>query len=533
MDRSLRDLLLADAEPETNEEKLFIMWKRTHRKQNQRRLLSWLLSLTAVGVIVAGVLVGTLVLRAHSNGAHADSNLETMTRSEMLASILPMEPMYKMAVNMNQMSQAPGSTAQQATGVGQPVATPPAAATSCLNSATPPLCYSPQQIYQAYDIQSLLNAGTNGTGKTIAIIDAFQDPTVQPDLNLFDQQFGLPNTTVNVMAPNGLTPFNPNDPAQTGFAGEIGLDVEWAHAIAPGATIDLILGNVQQETLQGEISALLQATQFAVQNKIGDVISQSWGAGESCVGANAIQQAHQIFTQAQAQGQTVFASAGDSGAAVVQCDANGNPVTEAQGVNYPESDPMVTSVGGTTLALNNNNYGSEVTWNDSAQGDGATGGGFSTIFAQPTYQQGIVQNNMRATADVSFDADPLTGVPVVSSEIMPGQTVLIPIGGTSVGSPVWAGVTALIDQAQGADVGFLNPALYQISQSNTYGQAFHDITTGNNTFTFQNANGQVQTVNGFPAMTGWDNPTGVGTPDVANLAQVLPQFLQGNNGAGT
>lgn len=491
--------------------KLF-MGKRIPERRRHRRLSPWLLSLVGVSAVLVGALVGVLVLRAQSRGAHAATNFTTMTRHKMMASILPMEPMYGMAVNMDEMTQPSAANAQ--------------AAASCLTSTAEPLCYSPQQIYQAYDMQPLLSAGTDGTGETITIIDAFQDPTVQTDLQQFDQLFGLPDPTLNIITPFGLTPFNANDPAQTGFAGEIGLDVEWAHAIAPGATIDLVLANVQQETLQGELGALLQATQYAVQNKVGDVISQSFGASESCVGAATIQQEHQIFAQAQAQGQTVFASAGDTGAAAVQCDANGNPITLAQGVNYPASDPLVTSVGGTTLqASQAGQYISETAWNESQQGDGATGGGFSAVFPQPAFQQGIVQSDARAVADVSFDADPLTGVPVVSSEIMPGQTVLIPIGGTSVGSPVMAGITALLDQALGQDVGFLNTAFYQISQSNVYGQAFHDIQTGNNAFVFQAANGQVGTVNGFQAATGWDNPTGVGTPDVANLANVLPSFL--------
>ena len=168
-----------------------------------------------------------------------------------------------------------------------------------------------------------------------------------------------------------MTPFNPNDPAQTGFAGEIALDVEWAHVAAPDATIDLVLANVQQETIQGELTALLQATNFAVSQNIGSVISQSFGVGETCIPPALAQSAHQTFQQARANKQTVFASAGDTGSGVLQCDTQGNPVTIAAGVNYPASDPLVTSVGGTTvLAGQDGAYISETAWNESQQGAG-------------------------------------------------------------------------------------------------------------------------------------------------------------------
>jgi subtilase family serine protease len=126
----------------------------------------------------------------------------------------------------------------------------------------------------------------------------------------------------------------------------------------------------------------------------------------------------------------------------------------------------------------------------------------------------------------------LTGVLIVSSQIMPGKTVVIPIGGTSVGSPVAAGMVALFDQAAGARLGFLNSALYRLSLSRDAGLAFHDIRAGNNTFVFQNMQGQQVVIPGFAARRGWDAPTGVGTPQAANLARLLPGFIKANDGAG-
>ncbi len=489
---------------------------KIRHERNKRRWLSMLLSLLGVMVILLGMLIGADVLAARSNGAHAASGPAShalkMTRQEMLASILPLHPVYKMAITM-------GNNA--------------AALMSCMQSKTSPLCYSPQQIRQAYAMQPLLNRGITGTNRTITIIDAFQDPAVKTDLHLFDRMFGLPDPQLNILAPFGLTPFNPKDAAQTGFAGEIGLDVEWAHAIAPQATIDLVLANIKQETLQGELGALIQATSFAIHQNLGSVISQSFGVSESCAGATFIQQEHALFQQAARQHQTVFASAGDTGSAVVQCNAAGQPVAVAQGVNYPASDPLVSSVGGTTLlAGSKGQYLGEVAWNESPLGAGATGGGASHVFALPAFQKQSVRGTRRFVSDLALDADPLTGVLVVSSEIMPGKTVLIPVGGTSVGSPVAAGLVALCEQSAGARLGFLNGALYRLSLSKVAGQVFHDIRLGNNTFVFQNAQGQPVIIPGTSTIKGWDPPTGVGTPQATNLARLLPMFLRANDAAG-
>jgi subtilase family serine protease len=464
--------------------------------------------LLGIGLVLVGVLLGTVLWRAPLGGAHA---AEVPKQSIIQASVLPLKPMYKQAVKM-------GTNAK-----------------GCLQSATLPLCYSPQQLRMAYGVQPLIARGITGKGRIITIIDAFQDPTIRADLHLFDTLFGLNDPQLNIIAPFGLTRFNPKDPAQTGFAGEIALDVEWAHAIAPGATIDLVLANVQQESLQGELAALIRATGFAVHNNIGSVISQSFGVSEECVGNALLQQAHAIFQLARAQKQTVFASAGDSGAAVVRCAANGQPVALERGVNYPASDPLVTSVGGTTLQIAGNGaYVGETAWNESQRNGGATGGGISNVFAVPAYQQNIVNAGGRGVSDIALDADPLTGVPIVTSSMMPGETMLIPTGGTSVGAPVAAGLTALFDQASGNKrLGFLNSAFYRISQSPAiYAQAFQDVKTGNNTFTFKNGNGQSETVPGFESGARWDSPTGIGSPDAANLATVLPLFIMPEDGAG-
>ena len=480
--------------------------------KKQRRYFLYLLpTLVVIGTIVLGILLGTGALRPTQNVGAAPMNAKKMQNMSELADILPMKPMWGQAVNM--------ATAQ--------------AMPACLKSTAQPLCYSPQQMRQAYGVQTLLNAGTTGKGRIITLIEAFQDPTIQTDLQLFDKTFGLPDPQLTVMAPFGNKPFNPKDPAQTGFAGETALDVEWAHVMAPDAAITVIQANPQQVTVQGQLTALLQATQFAVQQNIGSVISMSFGTSEQCLGTAFIQQMHAIFQQARAQKQTVLASAGDNGSGVIQCNANGQVVNLVQGVNYPASDPLVTSVGGTTLMAGATGiYQAETTWNGAQQGHGATGGGSSAVFAQPVFQQ-TLQGATRQVGDLSFDADPLTGVPVVTGSLMPGTTMLIPIGGTSLGAPAIAGMVALFDQAAGGvRLGFLNSALYRVSQdAGAYPQAFHDIQSGNNAFVFQTANGTVANVAGFDATANWDPPTGVGTPNAANLVKILPQFVQANDGS--
>lgn len=143
-------------------------------------------------------------------------------------------------------------------------------------TTTPAGCYGPQQIRQAYEIQPLLDSGITGKGRTIVIVDAYQSPTIGSDLHTFDQLFGLNDPTLNIIAPDGLTPFDQSDANQTGWAGEITLDVEWAHAIAPDATIDLVLAKSNAD------ADILSATTYAVNNNLGDVISQSFGEAESC-----------------------------------------------------------------------------------------------------------------------------------------------------------------------------------------------------------------------------------------------------------
>ena len=385
----------------------------------------------------------------------------------------------------------------------------------CLTSAVPPRCFSPQQIRRAYNIQKLLKAGITGKGRTIVLIDGSTSPTLTADVHLYDALYGLRDPKIKVIAPFGVPAFDPNAYVETA------LDVEISHAIAPDATIDLVLGDTSQAQSPGDFDAiLLRVTKYAVDNNLGDVISQSFGVGESCVGSAYLQAEQQVFKEARQKHITVLASAGDSGDLAISCI--GSQFTIAKGVDVPAADPLVTAVGGTTLdaAVNTGQYNSETTWNEWNNGNGATGGGFSSVFKRPAYQNGIPGiGAFRGVPDVAFVADPLTGVPVVVSAF--GETIIVPIGGTSVGSPAWAGIVALANQAAGKRLGFLNGSIYQLLASNNYSDGFNDITTGDNTTTIFDNKGNPITVPGYPAGPGWDAVTGAGTPKVSSLVSLL------------
>ncbi len=389
----------------------------------------------------------------------------------------------------------------------------------CLTSTTEPRCYDPQQIRNAYNIQPLLNAGITGKGHAVVLIDFATSASLASDVHLYDQLYGLKDPKINVISPFAPPSINPS------YYVETALDIETVHSIAPGATIDLVLANVDFAVQpQDFLAGALAVTQYAVNHNLGDVISQSFGVGETCAGSSYLQQEQQVFSEARAKGITVLASAGDSGAAAIVC--SGGLFNEGKGISLPAADPLVTSVGGTTLnaTVRTGKYIAETTWNEYNAGDGATGGGISTIFPVPSYQKGIAGLTGRGVPDVAFDADPLTGVPVVFSQ--EGATYIVSVGGTSVGSPAWAAVIVLANQYAGRRLGFLNDALYRLSNSTSYARGFHDITIGNNSVTipeFDPTTGKIiyVPIPGYNAGPGWDAVTGVGTPKVTSLVSLL------------
>ncbi len=390
-------------------------------------------------------------------------------------------------------------------------------------------CYDPYQIRHAYGIDTLIAAGFDGGGKTIVIVDAFQDPYLVGDLNDFNSFYSLPSLnglggppdsslgTFTEVAPDGLGPFD------IGWAEEITLDVEWAHAIAPGANITLVLAKSNSD------ADILSATKYAVDNDLGDVISQSFGENESCMDPALLAQQHQVFADATMKGITIFASSGDSGAAQANCDGT----AAVKAVSSPASDPLVTAVGGTELdaarycltslgcdpatsPVPGTRLG-EVAWNEFALGIGATGGGFSLVYDEPSYQQGTIHGGkQRGVPDVSYNAAVEHGVLVR----LFGNWYLF--GGTSAGTPQWAAILGIADQRAGYNLGFINKALYHIGQAKShYSTSFFDVTSGNNS---------APGVPGFNAGPGWDPTTGLGSPSTVQLVDYLIQFTSAGDG---
>jgi subtilase family serine protease len=308
---------------------------------------------------------------------------------------------------------------------------------------------------------------------------------------------------------------NKNVGNRIGWAYETTLDVDWAHAMAPGANIDLVvIPTSETQGVQG-IPNMQNAQKFALSNNLGTIWSNSWAATEQGFHTTAtIQNLDKLYAQAAGQGISAFFATGDFG--VANADLQGR-VFPFPTVNYPSSSPNVVSVGGTevtTPTASISTYQPESVWNDFA---GAGGGGYSSVFAEPSDQAaaGIPDpTGMRGLPDVSMNAAALSAVLIYESfdpTTAPGWAL---IAGTSEATPLWAGTDAVMNQADGS-LGFLMPRLYQIYENPTlYSKAFHDITAGNNSF---------GGITGFSAATGWDAATGLGTPDAAALASALSQ----------
>lgn len=391
-------------------------------------------------------------------------------------------------------------------------------ATFACQTRTTNRCYSPQQIRAAYGIQPLLDQGYTGKGRTIVIIDAYGSHTIEKDLATFDSLFGLNAPAFETVAPDGQVPYDPNDANQAGWSGETTLDVEWAHAVAPDAKIVLVVAKTNQD------ADILSATKYAVDHSLGDVFSQSFGEGETCVDSRLLRDEHAVFQAAAAKKITLLASSGDQGAAQPACDGSNSFFLSA---SSPASDPLVTGVGGTHLNADKTTGA----WVDERAWQGLSGGGFSTLYRRPGYQAEIpgIASKTRGVPDVAYNGDTDGGV-LTAWTCPPGEfpglcdgnaTFVFRFGGTSAGSPQWAGVTAIADQFAGKRLGLLNRSISRIAQGPSYASAFHDITVGDNTFTYTNDAGQHVTVQGYQAVTGWDAVTGWGTPVVNNLVPLL------------
>jgi subtilase family serine protease len=381
--------------------------------------------------------------------------------------------------------------------------------TGLLFSAT---YYTPQVIQKAYNAAHLISAGFGGSGRSIAIIDAFGDPEIYQDVYAFDREFGLPPVNLSIIP---VGPYNPTAGLGTGWDVETALDVEAAHAMAPYAHINLIVA-------ANASNAIFEAVKVAVTQNLGDTVSMSWGLPENLLAASGFVAqgflnypfTDHYFALGTERGMSFFAASGDLA-------AFGGTPTSYGAATYPSSSPFVTSVGATTLLVNvtsgilssenaSASYGSESAWSISPQYPGLTigsGGGYSTLFSAYGYQRAVTNDSRRATPDVSAVGNPYTGL-IVFAE---GQKLVI--GGTSLSTPLWAAMTADMDQYLGRRLGNINQYLYGIYQNRTlYASSFHPVPFGFNGV--------------YSSGSGYNLVTGLGTPDLAGLAYAINRTAQ-------
>jgi subtilase family serine protease len=418
---------------------------------------------------------------------------------------------------------------------------PPTQAQCLAEFAAP--CYDPAQLQTAYDEQPLFSRGITGAGETIVIVDSFGSPTIKSDLATFDSTFGLPAPpSFRIIRPDRqpVPPFDPKNSDMTGWAGETTLDVEWAHSMAPGANILLVETPVSETEGTAGFPQIVEAENYVIDHHLGDVISQSFGATEETFPtAQSLLRLRGAYINAYQHGVTVLAASGDSGATDYANVAGTlyytHPVT-----SWPDSDPLVTGVGGTELQLNtagertapdqvwNDTYNQAV--NEAAFGNAgpnplAGGGGKSVIFARPSYQNGVrgVVGDHRGVPDISMSAACSGLVDTYQSFPATDEPAgWYPACGTSEATPLFAGIVALADQVAHHPLGLINPALYLMSAEHARGLV--DVTTGNNTVSFTQ-NGNLYTVKGFNARPGYDLASGVGTVDAAHFVPELARTV--------
>jgi subtilase family serine protease len=394
-------------------------------------------------------------------------------------------------------------------------------------------CYQPAQFQKHYNLGPLFEDGLNGAGRTIVIVDSFGSPTVQHDLAVFDQTFNLPAADLTVAAPAGPIPtFDPTNGDHVGWAQETSLDVEMAHLMAPGAKLLLLETPIAEtEGVQG-FPEMVAAENWAINHNLGDVISQSFGATEETFpGAihhnAAILGLRSAFKNAARHNVTVLGSSGDLGSTDALFDTN--CCYPFQVNSWPSSDPLVTSIGGTQLHMNNagDTLAPDNTWNEPNR-QIATGGGLSKVFDRPAFQNHVrsLVGSKRGTPDISMSASVDGGAVVYYSFVGDGWHVF---GGTSEASPLFSGIVAIADQIAGERIGNFNQRLYNLGRHHAPGIV--DVTLGNNTETFTNAAGVDITVPGFNALPGYDLATGWGTVDAAKLCrQLAGEDNTGDNG---
>ncbi|SDS76407.1 S53 family peptidase [Microlunatus soli] len=409
--------------------------------------------------------------------------------------------------------------------------------------------YLPSQLRSAGDLDQSINAGNDGSGVTLGIVDAYASPTIVKDTNDYMRAAGEP--LLSKFSQIGAQPSDFTDEAlcggPSGWQGEENLDVQSAHAVAPGASI-LYSGAAN---CGGGIDVALS---LILDQGKADLVSNSYGYTTEAVGSDVIRGQQNLHIQAAGTGIGLYYSTGD--------DGDNSATLGKAAANWPATSPFVTAVGGTSESISSKgNYRSEVGWGDildqvaggkytaALPGDlygGGGGGGISSVIAEPAYQKGVVPKELsgrgtkasRVIPDVSDLADPYTGYQIAIRPILDDSTLETgPLeyetyGGTSLASPLVAGKMALVQQLSKHRIGFANPALYQQSGN---AKAYHDVTASTDpvAISYTSAGSGTQYLNTFDqgftltGATGYDDFTGIGSLKVPGLAKLLKKSAAG------
>jgi subtilase family serine protease len=433
-------------------------------------------------------------------------------------------------------------------------------------------CYQAFQLQRAYNLGPLFSSGIDGKGETIVIVDAFGSPSIGPDLRAFDAQMGLPNPpSFQVITPEGPITTNPTNCTSTygatgpdlcsdyyGWTDETSLDVEWSHVMAPDANILLVETPMTETEGVYGFPQIVAAENFVINHHLGDVITQSFGASEQAfLSPSRIATLRSAYFNAQQQGITVLAASGDQGSTDYFCSpasgcadpSNVQCCSSNPAVDWPSSDPLVTGVGGTQLQLNDEGYRTapDSVWDDLSSTVGVPGpvytwgsggGGHSTVFSRPQFQDGVagIVGSTRGTPDIAMSAA-VNGAVDFYDTTDPSVGGWGIVGGTSEASPLFSGIVALADQEAGHSLGYLNPALYAMGQSRV-ANGIVPITQGTNSFTFCPAadlqsnsscasKSDLVTVPGSAADGYYNDATGWGTVNAAAFVPALARVAGG------
>jgi subtilase family serine protease len=426
-------------------------------------------------------------------------------------------------------------------------------------------CYQAFQLQKAYNLAPLFAKGINGRGETIVIVDAFGSPSIASDLKVFDAKMDLPNPpSFKVITPEGritttaktcTSKFHSTGPDlcsdYLGWTDETSLDVEWSHAMAPGANILLVeTPMTETEGIYG-LPQIVAAENYVINHHLGQVISQSFGANEQTFSPGQISSLRSANFNAERHGVTMLSGSGDQGSAGQVCVpasgcANPNNVICCSSnavISWPSSDPLTTAVGGTQLHLNakGDRTSPDSVWADLSStigvsgpvySWGASGGGHSSTFSRPSFQNGVasVTGNSRSTPDISMSAAVNGAVDYYDSSD-PGAGGWNIVGGTSEAGPLFAGIVALTDQFAGHGLGDLNPALYTMAERGG-NDGIVPVTSGSNAYTFCKvadlksdqsckSSADLVTVPGFSAAASYNLATGWGTVNAAEFVPAL------------